>query len=91
MGSDATTAGAAGRTLDHRPHALSLELTKGCNLRCGYCYYAARPDAYEPLTKMSAATAEQSVELLLADGDPHKPLHLHLFGGEPLLNFPLLV
>lgn len=73
-----------------RPRAFSLELTKGCNLRCGYCYYAARQDAYDAKTRMSADTAEQSVELLLREAEPGVPVHLHLFGGEPLMNLALV-
>lgn len=72
------------------PRALTLELTKGCNLRCGYCYYAAREDAYDPATTMSPEVAEQSVDLLLTEGVADQPVHLHLFGGEPLMNFELV-
>ena len=35
-----------------RPRAFTLELTKGCNLRCEYCYYSARENAYDPSTRM---------------------------------------
>lgn len=73
-----------------KPRAFSLELTKGCNLRCGYCYYAAREEAYDPRTRMSTQVAEQSVDLLLREAEPGTPVHLHLFGGEPLLDFELL-
>ena len=73
-----------------KPRAFTLELTKGCNLRCGYCYYAEREDAYDPRTRMSTEVAEQSVELLLREGPPDEPIHLHLFGGEPLLAPELL-
>jgi uncharacterized protein len=73
-----------------RPRAFALELTKGCNLRCSYCYYAEREAAYDPRTRMSREVAERSVELLLAQGPPDQPAHVHFFGGEPLLDFPLL-
>jgi len=73
-----------------KPRAFSLELTKGCNLRCGYCYYAAREEAYDPRRVMSVEVAERSVDLLLRESGDNEAVHLHLFGGEPLLNFPLL-
>jgi uncharacterized protein len=73
-----------------KPRAFALELTKGCNLRCGYCYYAAREEAYDPRTRMSHEVAYQSVEVLLRDGPAEQPVHVHFFGGEPLLDFPLL-
>ena len=73
-----------------KPRALTLELTKGCNLGCHYCYYATRQNAYDPSTRMSADVAEQSITLLLDDGPEDEPLHIHFFGGKPLLNFGLL-
>ncbi len=75
-----------------KPRAFALELTQGCNLRCGYCYYAERDVPYDPRKRMSVEVAERSVDMLFAEGseDPAQPIHLHFFGGEPLLNFPLL-
>jgi uncharacterized protein len=73
-----------------QPRAFALELTKGCNLRCGYCYYAGREQAYDPRTRMSREVAYRSVELLLGDGPEGEPVHVHFFGGEPLLDFALL-
>lgn len=73
-----------------KARAFALELTKGCNLRCGYCYYAGREAAYDPKTTMSREVAEASVERLFLETPPEEPVHVHFFGGEPLLNFPLL-
>src|SRR6185436_7984907 len=75
---------------DVRPRAFALELTKGCNLRFGYCYYAERERAYDPKTRMSREVAYQSIEVLLRDGPEGEPVHVHFFGGEPLLDFELL-
>ena len=86
--SAAPTPAQAARAL--RPRAFALELVKGCNLRCGYCYYAGREQAYDPKTRMSREVAERSVELLLAEGPRDQAVHLHFFGGEPLLDFELL-
>jgi uncharacterized protein len=72
------------------PRAFALELTKGCNLRCGYCYYAERDAPYDPKARMSREVAYRSVDLLLAEGPADQPAHVHFFGGEPLLDFPLL-
>jgi len=73
-----------------RPRAFTLELVKGCNLRCQYCYYADRADAYSPSTRMSQEVAERSVDHLLGAAAEGESVHVHFFGGEPLLNFPLL-
>ncbi len=68
--------------------AFTLELTKACNLRCGYCYYAVREDAYSPAQRMDKEVAEKSVDMLVKSQSSE--LHIHFFGGEPLLNFPVL-
>ncbi len=90
VSSNQTTDSVRAQAAAIKPRAFSLELTKGCNLRCGYCYYAAREHAYDPRTAMSPAVAEQSVDLLLREAEEGAAVHLHLFGGEPLLNLPLL-
>ena len=61
-----------------KPRALALELTKGCNLRCSYCYYADREDAYQPKQRMSDEVARRSVDLLMQDGPADQPVRLHL-------------
>ena len=50
------------RNDEARPRALALELTKGCNLRCGYCYYGTREAAYDPSAAMSLETARRAVD-----------------------------
>jgi uncharacterized protein len=72
-----------------------LNVTNKCNLACTYCYeygedklvdtrYGKQPKF------MSEETAEQSVEFLLAESKQQKVAHLTFFGGETLLNFPVL-
>jgi uncharacterized protein len=73
-----------------RPRAFTLELTKGCNLRCGYCYYADRDQPYDPRARMTPEVARASVDTLIREGPTGEPFHLHFFGGEPLLHFELL-
>lgn len=72
-----------------------LNVTNKCNLACTYCYeygedkivdtrYGKQPKF------MSEETAEESVELLLAESRGQEVAHLTFFGGETLLNFPVL-
>ena len=72
-----------------------LNVTNKCNLACTYCYeygedklvdtrYGKQPKF------MSEETAEQSVDFLLAESKSQKVAHLTFFGGETLLNFPVL-
>ncbi len=58
--------------------SLTLTLTSGCNLECGYCYRprGARED-------MSAEVARAAVDLLAESRQPRTSLSF--FGGEPFL------
>jgi uncharacterized protein len=72
-----------------------LNVTNKCNLACTYCYeygedkivdtqYGKQPKF------MSEDTAEESVEFLLAESRGQPVAQLTFFGGETLLNFPVL-
>ena len=64
-----------------------LLVTYGCNLHCAYCY--------EPKTEhkqMSVSMAKKILkEQLLALDDKYDTVEVHYMGGEPLLEFPLIV
>ncbi len=65
---------------------LTLCLTHDCNLRCRYCY-AGRKYAHA----MSRETAEKALDLALAEAQhTNRHLDISFFGGEPLLEWPLL-
>lgn len=65
---------------------LTLCLTHDCNLRCRYCY-AGRKYAQA----MSRDTAEQALRIALAEAQrAGQNLDISFFGGEPLLEWPLL-
>jgi uncharacterized protein len=68
---------------------LVLNVNTGCNLSCTYCY---KEDLAVPArgAKMSRATAEKSIELLLAQGTEREQVNVVFFGGEPLTNLPLI-
>ncbi|MCE9611947.1 MAG: 4Fe-4S cluster-binding domain-containing protein [Chthoniobacter sp.] len=57
---------------------LTFHVTKACNLRCRYCYYASFP-----APKMGLETALRATDQTLALG--HRHLGVTFFGGEPLL------
>jgi uncharacterized protein len=97
----ATGCGPAGRT-SHPPlrlRTLVLMLTYSCNLACRYCY----EDREEGCLPGSIATAgggapremspdslRESVRFLLDRSGESRKVSIVLFGGEPLLRFPLL-
>lgn len=68
---------------------MSIEITRECPLRCPGCY------AYEPehlqgvglLRTLSDFKGDELVENVLKLVRKHKPLHLSLVGGEPLVRF----
>jgi uncharacterized protein len=86
----------APRVLPMMPFPLStmvLNVTNQCNLACTYCYEYGEDKivdtAHGKQAKfMAEETARQSVEFLLRESG--RTAHLTFFGGETLLNFPVL-
>jgi sulfatase maturation enzyme AslB (radical SAM superfamily) len=78
-----------GRILTGHYPNLSIEITRECPLRCPGCY------AYEPehlqgnglLRNLSDYKGEELVENVLKLVEVHRPLHLSIVGGEPLIRF----
>lgn len=72
---------------------LVLNVTNQCNLSCHYCYEfgedkVANPDGKKKF--MDWETAKTSVDYLFNDSRGRKSVHITFFGGETLMNFPLL-
>lgn len=78
-----------GKILTGSHPTLSIEITRECPLRCPGCY------AYEPehlgnvgeLRTLSDFKGDDLVENVLNLVRKHKPLHLSIVGGEPLVRF----
>ncbi len=72
---------------------LVLNLTNQCNLSCQYCYEFGADKVATPEGKpkfMDFATAKASVDFLLQQSAGRRAIHITFFGGETLMNFPLL-
>ena len=72
---------------------LVLNLTNQCNLSCQYCYEFGADKVATPEGKpkfMDFATAKASVDFLLQQSAGRRSIHVTFFGGETLMNFPLL-
>ena len=71
-----------------RPN-LSIEITKECPLRCPGCY--AYGDAHlgggVTLRGLADFKGEELVERFMALVDRHRPLHVSIVGGEPLVRY----
>jgi uncharacterized protein len=73
--------------------SLVMNLTNQCNLSCQYCYEFGEDKVATPEGKpkfMDIDTAKASVDFLLAQSSGRKSVHITFFGGETLMNFPLL-
>jgi uncharacterized protein len=70
-----------------------LNITNQCNLACTYCYEYSDDKIAQTAGKqkyMQAHVAEASVEMLLAESADRPNIHVTFFGGETLLNFPVM-
>ncbi len=67
---------------------LALFLTQSCNLACSYCY--GDSGTYGGGGLMSSETGRAAVDWLLASSGDARELRIGFFGGEPLLNLPVL-
>jgi MoaA/NifB/PqqE/SkfB family radical SAM enzyme len=75
--------------LSGRAPSLSIEITKECPLRCPGCYAfdAAHLGGTTELRQLSDFKGDVLVEKILGLIDEHKPLHLSLVGGDPLVRY----
>jgi uncharacterized protein len=72
---------------------LVMNLTNQCNLSCQYCYEFGEDKVATPEGKpkfMDLETAKASVDFLLEQSAGRRAVHITFFGGETLMNFPLL-
>lgn len=65
---------------------LELMLTQECNLACAYCFEKGVMER----SRMPAIIARSAIDLLFDYSQDEANLQITHFGGEPLLNFPLL-
>ncbi len=72
-----------------RPPSLSIEITKECPLRCPGCYAfdAAHLGGETQLRELQDFRGDELVGHVLGLIDEHKPLHVSLVGGDPLVRF----
>ena len=70
-----------------------MNLTNQCNLSCQYCYEFGEDKVATPEGKpkfMDFETAAASVDYLFTQSTGRHGVHITFFGGETLMNFPLL-
>jgi MoaA/NifB/PqqE/SkfB family radical SAM enzyme len=78
-----------GRILSGHYPSLSIEITRECPLRCPGCY-AYEPEhlgELGPLRVLSDYKGQELVDGVVALARKHRPLHISIVGGEPLVRF----
>jgi MoaA/NifB/PqqE/SkfB family radical SAM enzyme len=72
----------------YRPN-LSIEITKECPLRCPGCYAYGEDHLGGDVTLrgLSDYKGDELVERFMALVDRHRPLHISIVGGEPLVRY----
>src|SRR6201988_292360 len=78
-----------GRILRGYVPALSIEITRECPLRCPGCYAYGDDHLGGDVTlrQVSDYKGDELVTKFFELVDAHKPLHLSIVGGEPLVRF----
>lgn len=65
--------------------SITLNVTNACNLNCSYCF-----EYNKTKEMMSKETAIKAVETFYRKIDGVEPFTINFFGGEPLLNWPVI-
>lgn len=72
---------------------MTLQVTQGCNLRCKYCIYSEEINQHQrshSSKNMDWETAKKAVDFLYAHSIDSDRVTIGFYGGEPLLNLPLI-
>lgn len=69
--------------------SLCLHVAHDCNLRCKYCF-AGAGDFGHDRSLMAKEVGEKAVEFIIAGSGARKHCEIDFFGGEPLLNMPVV-
>ena len=78
-----------GRILTGYQPALSIEITRECPLRCPGCYAYGDDHLGGELTlrQVRDFKGQELIDNTLALIDRHRPLHVSIVGGEPLVRY----
>lgn len=81
------------RVLNSQLEQLILEVTQDCNMRCDYCVYSGKYHfrrKHQPLY-MPRDIALKGIKYFFDRASTQDPPHVGFYGGEPLLNAPLIL
>lgn len=68
-----------------------IAITEQCNLRCTYCYYSGEYDGNHQHNSRTLCKGDiQSIYDFIDGIVTTKPIRISFYGGEPLVNYPLV-
>ncbi len=70
--------------------AMCLHAAHDCNLRCQYCFADTGEFHMSSRSLMSADTGRKALDWLIGKSGNRHNLEVDFFGGEPLMNFPMV-
>ena len=70
--------------------SLCLNVAHECNFSCAYCF-AHGGDYRGEASLMSRDVARSAIDFLVGQADSHRNLEVDFFGGEPLMNWDVVV
>ncbi len=70
--------------------AMCLHISHDCNLRCSYCFAGTGDFGTGRRVHLDEATGRNAVEWLILASQGRRNLDVDFFGGEPLLNMPVV-
>ncbi len=78
--------------LKTRMQQLTLQVTQQCNLRCEYCAYSGiyEKNRVHNSACMDFETAKKAIDLFLSNCTDRDRVTIGFYGGEPLLELPLI-
>ncbi len=78
--------------LNNNVNNVTLQVTQECNFKCRYCSYATDNNISRTHlnANMSWEIAQKSIDFLYNHSSYANKVNISFYGGEPLLNFPLI-
>ena len=73
-----------------RIKSMCLHISHDCNLRCEYCFAGTGDFGTGKRIHLDVATGKKAIDFLIEASGPRKNLDIDFFGGEPLLNWPVV-
>ena len=70
--------------------AMCLHAAHDCNLRCKYCFADTGEYHMHSRCLLSAETGKKALDWLVKHSGNRRNLEVDFFGGEPLMNFPVI-